>query len=168
MKTIEINLYSFDELSDKAKENAIEKWYEKEDYYFLSQDLKESLISLLNERNIYYQDIKLLYSLSYCQGDGLCFTGILEKNGITLKLSHKYRYYYANSVDMLFYNQECEDIEEEDERTEELKNIYFEICEILENEGYSILEYRMNDEEFSDLCDANGYYFTEDGIMKNY
>ena len=165
MKTIKIKLYEFEELSQKAKEKAMNKYYEREDYYFLNQDLKESLIYLLDERNVYYRDIKLLYSLSYRQGDGLCFTGILEKNGITLKLSHEYRYYYANSVDMLFYDKEGEDIE--DERTEELKNIYFEICKILENEGYSILEYRMNDEEFSDLCAANGYYFTEDGIMKN-
>ena len=71
----------------------------------------------LNKLEGIHSDINLLYSLSNCQGDGLCFTGNLEKNGIHLSLTHSYRYYFAKSVTMIFTDEEGEEIE--DERTEE-------------------------------------------------
>ena len=43
MKTIEINLYSFDELSDKAKEKAINKYYENEDFYYIWDDAHKTV-----------------------------------------------------------------------------------------------------------------------------
>ena len=43
MKTIEINLYSFDELSDKAKENAMNKYYENEDFYYIWEEAHETV-----------------------------------------------------------------------------------------------------------------------------
>ena len=43
MKTIEINLYSFDELSDKAKEKAMNKYYENEDFYYIWDDAHKTV-----------------------------------------------------------------------------------------------------------------------------
>ena len=37
MKTIETVVYNFDELTKEAKEKAIQKYYENEDYPFLCQ-----------------------------------------------------------------------------------------------------------------------------------
>jgi hypothetical protein len=159
MRTIETKVYSFSELSNEAKEKAIEKYYENENYPFLSDDLTESCKEYLKENNCIYRDIKLYYSLSNCQGDGLCFIGEIEKDGKLLKLTHNWRYYYASSVDMEFYDENGEEIEE----VKELKDIYFDICNKLENEGYGIIEYRMDNEEFCEFSDENGYEYTEDG-----
>lgn len=165
MKTKTINLYTFAELSETAKQTAIDKWYEFEDYQFLSEELTELCHNLLESRGCTFDSIELLYSLSNCQGDGLCFTGNIEKDGKRLKLSHSYRYYFASSVTMKFYDIETgEDLEEEDEN---LKDIYFDICKQLKSEGYQIIEYRMNFDEAEDLFEANDYTFTVNGIIDN-
>jgi hypothetical protein len=60
------------------------------------------------------------------------------------------------------------ELEDSDEATQELRDIYFDICSKLEKLGYGILEYRMDNEEFLELCEANEYTFLPDGTMKNY
>ena len=163
MKTKTINLYNFNELSDKAKEKAIKDWYETEDYPMLDEDLTEFVKDLLSAAKVEFSDINVLYSLSCCQGDGLCFTGTIKNNGITAKLSHSARYYYANSVDIDYFDAEGESVDEDTD----LKKIYLNICSKAEKQGYEILEYRMNNEEFAELCDSNDYTFLESGKMEN-
>lgn len=163
MKTKTINLYQFSELSEKAKEKAISTWYENEDCSFLTYDLTESLKSLLNQNGCEFYDIKVLYSLSHSQGDGLCFTGTISKNGKKIVIEHNYRYYFASSVTFVHYDIETgEEIDEADE----LRKIYFDACELLENEGYSTLDYRMDNEAFVDFCEGNEYFFLEDGTLE--
>lgn len=159
MRTIQTNIYKFSELSETAKARAIQKWYENEDYPFLCEDLTEDVKDYLFSNGCEFKDISLLYSLSYSQGDGLCFTGTIKKDGKELRLSHNYRYYFAKSVSMQFIDENGEEVDE----IEELKDIYFRACKRAENQGYSILEYRMTNEEMAELCEANGYEFTEDG-----
>lgn len=161
MKTQTINVYEFAELSAEAKENALNKWYENEDYPFLQDDLTESLKALLTEKECDHENIELLYSLSCSQGDGLCFTGTISKNGNSLILTHNYRYYFAKSVNMLFEDKDGNEIEE----CKELTDIYFSVCSEIEKEGYSILEYRMTNLEFTEHCEANNYEFDESGNM---
>ena len=163
VKVLKINLYSFDQLSEDAKKNAISKWYDIEDYPFLADDLTENLHELLQSEGVESNGLQLLYSLSYSQGDGLCFTGEISKSGNTLKLSHRSHYYYATSVSFDYTDSEGEDIEE----VEELREIYLRVCNKLEKIGYNCIEYRMNNEEFTDLCEANNYTFTIDGLMNN-
>lgn len=161
MRTIRIKLYKFSELSKEAKNKARDNWYENEDYPFLSETLTESCYYLLNENGCTYSDIKLLYSLSYSQGDGLCFTGSISKNGNTLNLTHNYRYYFASSVQMTYTDNEGEEVDE----IKELRDIYFEVCKQLEKEGYGEIEYRMTDDECSNLFEENEYEFTKDGKL---
>ena len=164
MKTITINLYSFDELSDKAKEKAKLKWYEHEDFPMLEENLTDSCEYFLEQAGVKFSDISLLYSLSCSQGDGLCFTGTIEKNGIKLKLTHSYRYYFARSVTMYFEDAEGNEMDNDDET---LKAIYFDVCAKLEKQGYDEIEYRMTDAEFSEHCEANDYTFEADGTINN-
>ena len=161
MRTIETTIYKFDELSIEAKETAKRKWYDAEEYDNLSEDLTESAKCLLEMAGIEHTGLKLYYSLSYSQGDGLCMIGNLVKGGNSLKLTHSSRYYYAKSVSMEFIDETGEEVDE----IEELKSVYFKICAKLEKEGYGILEYRMTDAEFSELCESNNYEFTEDGKL---
>ena len=158
-----INLYSFNELSEEVKKLAIGKWYKNEDYSFLESDLKENLNQLLDLKNIEHET-NILYSLSYSQGDGLCITGYLQdENGNKLKAKHVGRYYHSKSTELTYYNSDGEECEE----IQSLKDIYFDTCKQLEKDGYSILEHRMNNEEFNEMCEANEYTFTEDGKLEN-
>jgi hypothetical protein len=163
MKTVTYKVYEFSELSDEAKKAAISQWYENEDYPMLEDNLTELVSELLHEKGISFQNLSVLYSLSCCQGDGLCFTGTFEKDENTMKITHSARYYYAKSVDMDFFDESGENIDE----VEELKNIYFEICKKAEKAGYDELEYRMTFDEFQDHCKANNYTFTQSGKMDN-
>lgn len=73
MRIAETKVFTFDELSQEAKEVAIEKqrqWqYEYGEYLHFFQDTCEEHIMRAG-----FNGIKLQYSLSYCQGDGLSFS----------------------------------------------------------------------------------------------
>ena len=73
-----VNIYTFDELSDEAKENA-RSWYRNNldcDYTNdfveeqMTQELYETFLCLVD-------DFNLSFSLSNCQGDGVSFTATL-------------------------------------------------------------------------------------------
>lgn len=162
MRILETKVYKFNELSLEAKEKAIEKYYENENYHFLGDDLLESCKEYLREKECTFYNIRVFYSLNNCQGDGLCFEGeLFNKDGDEMTLKHVGRYSHAKSVEMNFYNSEGEEVDE----NKELKNIYFEICDKLEKEGYSIIEYRMDENEFNELSEANEWEYTETGSL---
>jgi hypothetical protein len=162
--TVKYQVFNFQELNREAKEKAIKDHYEAEEYPFLESDLIESLKALLEQKKVKYDNIKLLYSLSYCQGDGLCFTGNFEYKGKHYKITHSYRYYFSKSV-------EIEEIKEDeniylpfqDNKDHPFIKLYLSICKELEKEGYGILEYRMNDKEFAEFCESNDYKFLKTG-----
>lgn len=171
MKIKKIKTYEFHELSSKAKERAKNQYYEREDYEYLSDDLmeilkeqlKENDIELLNEKSL-----KIFYSLSNRQGDGLCFIGDFTFQNLEIEITHNARYYYANSTDINYYNINSGDyVYEEDEKiTRDFKGIYLDICQSLEDIVHEILEYRMSDNEFEEYCNANGCTFLEDGTRE--
>jgi len=162
MKTVKTTIYKFSELSKEVKEKVIEKHYEHEDYPFLSDGLTESCKALLDEHKIKYNDLEVMYSLSYCQGDGLCFTGNFSWKKYRVKIIHSERYYYAESVDITVMNKEGEEIDNED-IFNKFKSIYLKICRELKKEGYAEIDYRMNNEEFSELADVNEWFYYQDG-----
>ena len=159
-----IYLYPFNELSETAKERAIKDYCDNNDHYFLSEDLTESLKSLLEEKECVYNDIKLYYSFAYSQGDGLCFVGeVMNKNGEKMIIKHIGRYYHSKSTDIIYYNEEGEEVEE----NEELKSLYFELCDKLEKEGYSIIEYVPSFDEFEEQSESNNWTYLETGEKEN-
>ncbi|MHB8362437.1 MAG: hypothetical protein ACYDBX_02355 [Patescibacteria group bacterium] len=158
MRTISVNIYKFNELSDEVKQKVIDKWYENEDYPHISSDLTESIKAQLEHHNINYQNLEVLYSLSYSQGDGLCFVGNFTYKDIDYTIIPNNRYFYAKSVHIV----------NESDYTDfdtEFGQLYLQICKETEKEGYGILDYRMNFDEFNELCEANNYEFYEDGKM---
>lgn len=165
---VEYEVYDFEELSRESKDKVITKWYEEiEDYPFLSEDLSESCKALLEENKIkYFDDLELGYSLSYSQGDGLCFGGNFEWKNYNVKIIHNYKCEFASSAKITLIDKEGEEITE-GEDFDQFESIYLNICKKLEKEGYGILEYRMSDKEFSEVCEANDYNFFKDGRMAN-
>ena len=75
MKTVKVNVYQFEELNDKAKDKVRSLYYEWSDLEQWNEDAKEQIESAG------FVDPELIYSLSYCQGDGLSFkaAGLTEE-----------------------------------------------------------------------------------------
>lgn len=166
MKTKTINVYEYEELSQKAKEKVLNDFREHNDFYFLQEDLKELLKEKLQENKISFDEsLKLYYSLSYCQGDGLCFIGDFEFKGINIKIKHNSRYYYAKSTNIYYFDDEGNEIE--NEKTKEFENIYLNICKELEKIGYEIIEDEQKEENIKDFFDANNITFRENGEIEN-
>jgi len=191
MKTIEIQLYSFDELSEGAKQNAIEKYRNSDHVYldFFNDDAKEQI-----ENSGFKGNVSLSYSLSYCQGDGLSFscdyfdklnelftevlgTGkqktidcLINNSSFKLK-SNNHHYCYASKSDLDFYldnyyvkSQSNIDLVIDKVR-EKLEDLYMDLCKDLENQGYQDIEYQRSDEAISENLIANEYEFTENGSI---
>lgn len=187
MKTKIYKVYEFKELDKDAKKFAIDKWYEEEDYPFLISDLKEN-IQLLDIINI-FENTQISYSLNNCQGDGLSFRANinLEKWLAYKKINHKKtkeireevynilsegntyrRYCYASKNDITWEGQGNESEKTKkfmDKTCAEIGDYYLKICKKVETIGYKILEYRMQESEFQEMCELNKYEFLADGKM---
>lgn len=176
MKTItkEYNLYTFDELSQEAKDKARNKFNEFEDYPFLQDDLRENIYEELKERGIKVlgvatsanPSIRPLYSLGYSQGDGLMFEGDFEWNGYNVNVKHSGHYYHENSKVITITDEEGNE-PETNEPEEAFNAIYKEVCKIVRDIGYSQIEYNQSEECFAETCEANEYNFLSDGTMFN-
>lgn len=184
------NVYTFDELPEESKQKAIDKWYETEDYCFLTDDLSEDLKA--NDKNIFEDKFNLSYSLSYCQGDGLSIKGSIDlekfmRNICSKRMSDEkitdltekvkvfsngnqghYCYASTNDIDYEIYADGSDDEIVNvfrDEILPEIQDHYMSLCRELERTGYDILDYRMNFKEFTELCQSNNYYFRENGTL---
>jgi hypothetical protein len=167
MKTKTINLYEFKELTKQAKEKAIKNYYEAEQYELLEDDLKESIELRLKDAHIDFDDLKVYFSLSHSQGDGLCFEGRFYFKKYTFILHHSGRYYYSTSVNMIGENSNGNSLSEDSKIFKEFKKHYLNICAKAEKQGYAIIEYRMSEKEFNDFSESNDYYYTIDGKLEN-
>jgi hypothetical protein len=184
METRTYTVYSFKELPKETQEKVIQQWYEKEDYPFLSDDLEEELRQLDTLK--LFSNVKLQYSLGYCQGDGLSFSGDIDLEGYLKhkKLSRKKINRYTDAVynpkstgntgnycyaskNNIYFDLQLDLTEQEDIELEAIRNeiaeYYMDICEKLEKTGYAIMEYRMSIEEFEEMAESNGYMFTANG-----
>lgn len=174
MKQKLINVYEFEELKPDVQEKVIYDFRGQNEYSFLSDDLNYQLMKLLKKYKIKYDDLKLYYSLSYCQGDGLCFIGTFNFKGFSFTINHTGHYYHKNSTEIFI-----EDYSEDDELTEmisnkvkdsveqEFKEIYFKICEKLERLGYEMIEYEDSEEHIKEIIEINEYSFRENGEIEN-
>jgi hypothetical protein len=193
MKTKTINIYSFSELSEEAKEKAIEYFRnsKNEDYDLLNM-FSDDVIECLKEDG--WNDVKLQYSLSCCQGDGLCFSGKLDlkyflNNEYSQKLTKykvnalceyiysvhskgntgHYSYAHENQID---YSENYQDgIERKhidklwQDVLGEIKEYYLTLCKKFEKQGYNEIDYQLSDECIKEEIEANEYEFLENGKL---
>lgn len=191
MRTEEIKIYEFHELSAEAQNKAIENRQRKGiELFWLPDDIKEELLQ--DERFERVEDI--VYSLSYSQGDGLSFTCdgfsdetllkafnsvlgegkektarvLVDEFGWMFKTKHNNGHYcYASNSDIVkedgaWHHDNVEEVLDE-VRDYLAEEVYLPKCEELERYGYSIIEYEYSDEGCRDFFDGNGIEFTEDG-----
>ena len=192
MRTITIlkNIYTFNELSEKAKEKVRQDYLSDE---FRTEIFSEDCMNRITEL-FPNSDLKIQFSLGGCQGDGfniygeISLTDLLEnlkgkfsseelktleqnfmESGIdsyTMEMNH--RYCYCNA----FLHEFTEEVEREldyhlsvfDKFDTEARFYIEKLCRDFENTGYDFF-FHVSDEEIEDWADANGYEFTEDGVI---
>lgn len=164
--TTEHTVYKFNELSDEAKEKALEKQreFEGEDMPFLTEDMQDHLTEvLLPEHKIKYEksNLRIYYSLSYSQGDGAMFEGTFKWRGYDVAVEQSGHYSHYNSKSINIETRHGNDASKK--VYEEFNEIYVEICQKLEKYGYDEIEYRLKDETLIETIEANEYEFYEDG-----
>lgn len=165
MEIKEIKVYNFKELEPAIKEKVIEKFREEEEFYFLKDDLTEFITNKLEELNYNIIELDVYYDLSYCQGSGAMFYGILEKDGLKYIIKHIGNYNHYNSKEITIYNIE------DGEETEDIgfNDLYITLCKELEKYGYSIIEDTLKEENIIETIEANDYLFFYNGkIANNY
>ncbi len=177
MRTVEINIFKFDELSEKVKDKVINRFRENNSMPFLKEDLEEELNHLLKENNIEkISNNDLYYSLSYSQGDGVCFTGQFKFKKYIVTITHKGHYYNHNSA--IF---EYEYYEPNDKEGNELKmsvdeykiinnkfsSIYKDICKKTEKAGYGMIETKNSEDHIKEEINSNEFEFFDNGDIYN-
>jgi hypothetical protein len=173
MKTIQVNLYDIDELKaqypDEYKK-AIQKEQEYNDYLGLADYMTEYCEELLKDNGITGKPT-VMYSLSYCQGDGVMFEGEFEWKKYRVYIKQSGHYYHSNSksIEIQELDNEGFDIGEDYEPKvyAEFEAIYQDICNKLEKAGYNYIDEENEEENILDNMRANEYTFESDGTMNN-
>ncbi len=76
-----INVYEFDELPNEVQKKVIDRY--RDSYVDIEDAMNLEFINYVG-----YLDLKLSYSLSCCQGDGVSFTGMAEGREEVLELAN--------------------------------------------------------------------------------
>lgn len=173
-ETKTINIYSFEELSKEAKENAIEKNrimnVEHDWWYFTCESMKEVGVKIYSF-DIYYRNINITIEDSEhtsretidCFGEGMEVVKI-SKRFIADRDALIKKFGEGNEIDG--YSVKEEFIDEYDEEIEYLEDEYRkemseEILTWLRDE----YEYLQTDEAVAETLIANDYEFLEDGTI---
>ena len=180
MKTKIINIYKFEELEPEAQEKVLSDFREQEEFYFLEDCLTEDLKQELDKNKIEYNDdLKVLYSLSCCQGDGFCFIGTFKTKNAEFKITHNSRYYHKKSTEIVLINlkvgKEFKDIYDLNDKQEnkadkiliDFENQYYNICDDLEKLGYAYIDDTLKDEHIKENIELNEYTFRSNGEMES-
>jgi hypothetical protein len=184
-----IQIYNFNELSQTAKDTAINNFKDRHEIHL--DFFNDDCIQIINERG-FKGNIKLQYSLSNCQGDGLSFgcdyfdseklheifrevlgsgkdktiETILNNSYFKVKgISGRYCYAHENDLEYTFDdNISAPNIEEVVGKVKEkLVEIYLNLCSELEKIGYDEIEYQYSDEYIANELIELEYNFTEYG-----
>jgi len=169
-KTITITVYSFDELSDKAKARAIEEVRKLGFCSVESGEIEDVFKGKLEDYGYPTEDIR--FRLSYSQGDGMAFYGdfdpkpVLERLGLnddgvsgsncwTIKRnSYGHQYSHYNTMDL--------EAGDDSVRVQTISAVLEDIVKVskeLEKLGYSMIEDSDSDENIRDHIVGNGDYF---------
>jgi hypothetical protein len=159
MKTTSINIYTFDELNDNAKEVARDWYRENIDYTFLSEYMHDEASILLSEVGITTDEYEVFCSLAYCQGDGAMveLTGKWGKYEVVVK--HNGHYYHERSTSITLTDKDGEEVD----CTEFEEEVYIPMCKKLAKAGYAYIKSENSDETVDENIRANEYDFLESG-----
>jgi len=183
--------YSYNELDEFVKTEAKSSVlnYDRLPEFF-TEDLRSELFETFGLNHL-----KTYYSLSFCQGDGLClygnisfselfenpkfkkiaFKGIHHKQVQSvfdvlqyIDFEHRGRYYHEKSV--YIESEEYNPTERQSavikKVVENVKSWYFQFCREWEKRGYDYF-YEISDEDMECVCAEHDNLFTEEGKLIN-
>ena len=173
MRTIETTVYTFSELSDEAKEKALENNACTAELFW-SNEYLDSI-----KKACEYFDIELKYYSIDWSNSNLCSFKISEHENSELSGVRLFKYlinrYKANEIlDNCEFTGFCADCDFMDEIKKFLKKPckHTNLQELLESCVESVIsagckdyEYQLSEEGFAGHCEANGYEFTEEGKL---
>tara|TARA_R110000868_G_scaffold375749_1_gene640423 strand:+ start:611 stop:1147 length:537 start_codon:yes stop_codon:yes gene_type:complete len=175
MRTIRTKVYQFSELSESAKQKAIEKNRDiNTDYEWHDLTTDEQTSELIKQG---YNDAKIMFSGFSSQGDGACFTcsnidfnkflnGKYKGLDISANITHSWRYYFATSTTVNL-NDDSQNADLSDEKYNEIEQDIKDERERLGNKIYRELEEEycslMEDDAIIETIEANEYEFKSDG-----
>lgn len=194
MRTASITVYSFNELSDKAKEN-VRNWHSEclaEWWDYTEDDFREVL------KRMGFYDVEPAFSLSYSQGDGASFTASFSHDkpcleavkdhapvdeelariaiaidalpiGFHGRVARNYAFRECHEYSITAEDCVIEQVDNELEATDDLVNdfatIVRDLCCWYFKQLQGELEYQTSDEAIVENCELNGYEFTADGRL---
>lgn len=162
MRTETIEVFTFDELSNDAQKKAIDWYRYGNEMEFMPEAMREELEDALDTSNFYEcDDVKVYYSLAYCQGDGAQFVGRFRYRDYYVKVESNDRYCHKYAVSIDIYDEEHNDAP--DDVYEAFKAEYHAICDRLESYGYSYIDHENDDDNIAETLIDNEYEFTSDG-----
>jgi len=174
MRTIEVKLYQFEELSNEAKENAIEKnrtTNVEHDWWDCTYESMKEVGVKINSFDIYYRNINITIedsehtaskTIEY-YGEGMEVVKISKRfiadgDALIKRL--------GEGNDIAGYSVKEEFIDEYDEEIEYLEEEYRkEMAEEILTWLRDEYEYLQTDEAVSETLIANDYEFTEEGAI---
>lgn len=169
MTTMTKKLVYFSELSEEAKEKAREWFREGNDTPMLGSHLTNVIKEKLEEKGFEVlggsaeEDLKILYSLNYRQGDGVSFEGTLNRDGITYEVKQSGRYVHEFTLSVEATNANGEEVEVTEGNLEDIRKA----CKETEQVGYDTIEYEQSNEYVDECIEANEYTFTLEGLRLN-
>lgn len=159
MRTIEIKAYKFSELSEDAKQTAIENyrdintsfdWWE-----FTCEDASNIGLKIYSFDFDHYVEGKFIYTAEECA------VAITENHGESCETFKTAQTFLKDLAELRATITEDDDKEDEEDElnTEFLKSLCEDYRIMLRNE----YEYQQSDESVIETIEANGYEFTEGG-----
>jgi hypothetical protein len=173
MKEYTVTRYSFDELSETAKEKVIQRTREDLHNWLSEREITEYLTDkLIEELGSNAEELEIAYSLSYCQGDGVAIYGRLWKSesltwpeGVAyLELTRNQwanHYSHYNSFNVSAYDEEGYELGLD---LSVVEGQLRDLCRDLERYGYRCIELDTNEESARNYIESSyGDEFTIDG-----
>jgi hypothetical protein len=165
MKIIETNVYTFDELDEKAKEEARDWYRQGNDYAFLSEAMQEYASDLLLKNKIKDVDgLKVYYSLSYSQGDGAMVEMVATWKAWRVTVKQRGHHSHERSTDITLASIKTGEYAPDVTAKDFEENVYIPMCKQLAKYGYDFIEYEDINESVNEMILANEYTFTIDGV----
>lgn len=166
MQIIETIVYTYDELSDKAKEKARDCYIQGNDHPFLSDAMDEYATDLLIENKIKADNFKVFYSLSYSQGDGAMVELDATWKAWRVTVQQRGHYYHERSTEITLTSLKTGECAPDKTIKDFEENVYIPICKKLEKYGYDYIEYEDSEESIKEMMvstESDQYTFTVDG-----
>jgi hypothetical protein len=83
--------------------------------------------------------------------------------GIQYTIKKQGHYCHERSTSIEGLDSGLEEIDTDDFE----ENVYIPLCKKVRDMGYSVIEYKQSEKYMQEICEANDYTFTIDGVMDN-